>query len=212
MIISCPKCNSGFFVLPAQIGTTGRRVKCSKCKNIWHATITTDTIPKEDVIAQKPILNNVITGSNLPTIIPVTIPTFLYLLPVMFCFLISGTVWILYPEFSQRIGICGAMCSSKDMRVENVIYEYDKVTNKLKVEYSIVNRSNHKQKSPLVQVKVVDKHDVKLKSIIANPNEQRDIFIPPNKSIKAQAEFTSLSPESKYLEISLGSNMKFLFR
>jgi len=38
MILSCPACSSRFKVNADQIGVAGRKVKCAKCGNAWHAT------------------------------------------------------------------------------------------------------------------------------------------------------------------------------
>jgi predicted Zn finger-like uncharacterized protein len=36
MYITCENCNTVFIVTYEQIGEAGRKVKCSKCTNIWH--------------------------------------------------------------------------------------------------------------------------------------------------------------------------------
>ena len=36
MYITCPGCKTRFAVTAEQIGNNGRKVKCSKCFNIWH--------------------------------------------------------------------------------------------------------------------------------------------------------------------------------
>lgn len=46
MIITCPRCESSFNVDGNALGTTGRRVKCSKCSHLWHAL--PDTPPPEE--------------------------------------------------------------------------------------------------------------------------------------------------------------------
>lgn len=38
MILSCPSCSARFKVNADQIGLGGRKVKCAKCGNTWHAT------------------------------------------------------------------------------------------------------------------------------------------------------------------------------
>ncbi|MDX1917140.1 MAG: zinc-ribbon domain-containing protein [Rickettsiaceae bacterium] len=212
MIISCPKCSAGFYVLPAQIGTTGRRVKCSKCRNIWHASIPGHAIVKEDIIVQKTIISNSITGANLPTVIPIEISIMLYCLPFMLLGLILSTIWILYPDFTDKIGVCGSMCAGKNMRVENVIYELQESSNTLNVKYNITNAGSVAAVLPLVHIFVTDKHNVKLYSYVADPNAKGNISIKPGKSISAKTAFANMSPEAKFLNIELGSSVKFLFR
>ncbi len=212
MIISCPSCSAGFYVSPAQIGTTGRRVKCSKCKNIWHACIPRDALVKEDVIVQKSILNNIITGYNLPTVIPIEIHYILYIVPVIFSTLIMVTIWLLYPGLTDKVGICGTMCAGKNMKIENVIYDFDKSTNNLNIRYNITNIGDEKSPIPLVEIFLSDKHKVKLTSLTADPNKLGSMVLSPGKSISAKTAFAQISPEAQYLQIRLGSYMKFLFR
>lgn len=50
MIIGCSECGTRFVVAPAAIGKDGRRVKCSKCNNIWFQ----EPAPKDHEIIPDP--------------------------------------------------------------------------------------------------------------------------------------------------------------
>jgi predicted Zn finger-like uncharacterized protein len=208
MIISCPNCNAGFFVSPAQIGATGRRVKCSKCKNVWHATVPHDAIPKEDILAQR-LVQNVVTGANLPAVIPIKIGYFLYSAPPAFLMMILLTIWILYPSFGREIGICGSMCIENGVRIEDISYDFEKISNKVIVEYSIANRTKSRTKVPLVRLNLTDNENITLRSVKA---EGKGLILEPNTSVRAKTEFNSISPNSRFVNISLGSTIKFWFR
>lgn len=210
MIISCPKCNAGFFVSPAQIGAAGRRVKCSKCKNIWHAIVQEDSMPKKEVVAER--INEepaYVSGTNLPAIIPVKIHPILYAAPIALIKLIIVTLWIFFPTLTSKVGLCGPLCLDKNTRIEDVIYNYEQEQKKIIVEYSISNHSSEKISVPTVQLKLMDSKDETLRTVYA---DGKGLSIDPNNSIKARTEFSDVTQDSKYIQISLGNQIKFWFR
>lgn len=46
MILSCPSCGARFRTGAQTLGETGRKVRCAKCKHVWHAT--RDQAERED--------------------------------------------------------------------------------------------------------------------------------------------------------------------
>ena len=49
MILNCPNCSARFIVPPQAIGPGGRRVRCARCLNIWHAEFdqeNTEIVPE----------------------------------------------------------------------------------------------------------------------------------------------------------------------
>lgn len=207
MIISCPKCNSGFFVAPAQIGSTGRRVKCSKCKNIWLATIDHEIAAHEEVVVQR-IDTTMVSGSNLPAIIPIKIPSLLYFVPLIFLFLISFTTYVFYPEITLKFGVCGPMCTEKGIMVQDVVYDFERISSKFSIEYSVANHTNTRKTIPIVQVTL---HDAgrKIKRIYKT---DKPIVLEPNSSLRNKLDFSNVSPHTKYAKIMIGSSIKFWFR
>ncbi len=209
MIISCPKCNSGFFVSPAQIGATGRRVKCSKCKNIWHATL-----PEENFLSQQILVERIehqikVPGANLPAVIPVKISKILYAAPGILTLLIFMTIWMFFPSFTSKIGMCGSMCIDEGMRIENIHHSYNQLNQNVTLEYSIANRTSEKQKIPLVELKLLDKSGGVLRKAYT---ENAGLEIAPNTIIKGKAQFDMVSPNAEKVMISLGSRLKFWLR
>ena len=73
MYIACPNCKTKFMVLPDQIGEFGRRVKCSKCNNVWHQKL--DVSYAFEPITMTPIMQNMQMGRgvNLPALLPITL-------------------------------------------------------------------------------------------------------------------------------------------
>ena len=92
MYISCPKCDTNFTVLPEQIGNFGRKVKCSKCGHIWHQKLTSDLELKDSYnIIPNLQRNNFGNGVNLPALLPIKIPKYLYITP----FILISTIIVL---------------------------------------------------------------------------------------------------------------------
>lgn len=48
MLISCPNCSTLFNVAPAEIGSAGRKVRCTQCSHIWMATLPSVDDADED--------------------------------------------------------------------------------------------------------------------------------------------------------------------
>lgn len=206
MIISCPNCSAGFFVSPQQIGEAGRRVKCSKCKNVWHATIDQNKIPNDEIIARRIQDQKYVSGSNLPAVIPIKIPNLLYYLPGVLLTLIIVSIFTLYPSMYNITGIYGPMNVPEGLKIEQVIHDFNKERNHVSVEYSVINRSNSPQKVPLVQLKLIDKDDNVLRTAYADGN---GMILEPNKMVRAKSEFNDVKSTSKFVEIALGSRLKF---
>jgi len=206
MIISCGKCNTGFFVSPAQIGPSGRRVKCSKCKHIWHASLPQYTVPKKDIIASRVEIDNSFNRANLPAIIPFSIPNALFIAPIALIMLISFTLWVFYPNFTSKIGLGSALSG---LIVEDIKYDYDESNKVIHVEYSLVNKSSTIEQVPLVQVKLLDKNDSEISKVYI---KEQGVQLNSGSSVVAEAEFTEVSEIPKTIEVSLGNLIKFWFR
>ena len=43
MIIDCPSCASAYHIARASLGENGRKLRCARCREVWHATPATDT-------------------------------------------------------------------------------------------------------------------------------------------------------------------------
>lgn len=206
MIISCPNCSAGFFVSPQQIGEAGRRVKCSKCKNVWHATIDENRLPNEEEISQSIKNQKYVSGINLPAIIPIKISNYLYALPPAFFFLIILTLYIFYPSFTSSIGVHGPLQTPKGLRIENIMHDNDRLNNKVTIEYSIANYSNKAQKVPFVQLKLIDENNNVIRTVYA---DGAGMTLAKNKVVMAKSEFNNVRESAKYVLLSLGSRFKF---
>ena len=77
MYIACPECDTKFVVTPQQIGKHGRKVKCSKCSHVWHQNLE-DNIRIEPVLTAPEAFTPLGNGVNLPALLPVKIPPYLF--------------------------------------------------------------------------------------------------------------------------------------
>ena len=208
MIISCPECSASFFVSPQQIGESGRRVKCSKCKHIWHATIETDAGVKEEIIAQRLTEHNEVTGANLPAIIPTKIPKFLYVAPFVLSFLIIATIWFFYPSITSKVAICGPLCSAEGVRIEDAIFDYNKDSGNVTLNFSIANRGKEEVEVPTAKIELIGADSKVMRAAKASGNSMK---LPANSSIKVTHVFSAISQKSQFIKISLGNTIKFWF-
>lgn len=215
MIIACPKCSAGFFVNPQQIGTNGRRVKCSKCQHVWNATIPLHSAAKEThehhfAVAER-VHKPIPAGSNLPAIIPVRVNPVLYAMPGIFALLIAITVWILYPTVTDALGVCGDMCIDRNLTLSNVDYQYDRISGVITVDYRVKNNATYDISLPKIRVNLHNDKD----SIIATSFYNESIKISPKQiSQNIRTVFREIDDKKaiKTASIALGSSSIFLIR
>lgn len=54
MRINCPNCSASFQVADGALGATGRKVRCARCGNVWHAMPFEEPEPEPDFEAMDP--------------------------------------------------------------------------------------------------------------------------------------------------------------
>lgn len=60
MQITCPHCTTSYAVDPAKFGATGRKVRCARCQEVWHAY-------PEEVAALTPAMEPAFASAAAPT-------------------------------------------------------------------------------------------------------------------------------------------------
>jgi predicted Zn finger-like uncharacterized protein len=146
MYIACPNCQTNFIIEPGLLQPNGRKLKCSKCRHIWHKDA-----PKASEIAakmQKNIVKRPIeTSYNLPVVIdspknwPIAgiILPFVLALIVFFIVIFNHILKTTDPKRGQGFFI-------------NVVKtEKNKQDNILLVKYKISNFSDHAKQIPYVR-------------------------------------------------------------
>lgn len=206
MYIACPSCDTKFVILPEQIGVGGRKVKCSKCGNIWHQLLK-DQCQVEPMITAnsenaKPIFGS---GINLPALLPIKIPQYLYILPLLLISLIIALSIILFPNI---FGI-QSLTKTNELSIKDVRVENNKNVDKLIINYKIVNSSNYVRAMPLVRIRLLDEKKRIIKSHIDN---QTNVNLAPKQYISIKTEFNSLPPSTEQVDITLGNKIDFILR
>jgi hypothetical protein len=192
-------------VLPDQIGEFGRRVKCSKCNNVWHQKL--DVSITFEPISMTPIMHNMQMGRgvNLPALLPIKIPQYLYFLPIL---LISLILFLSVILFQDTFGIPSILTigqpSITDVHINN-----NKDDAKIILSYKVINFSDNEVKMPLVRIRLFDKKHNMLKSHIV---DQTQILLAPKQYLNIKTEFPSAPKSAQQVEITLGNKLDFILR
>lgn len=207
MYIACPKCATTFTVLPEQIGPLGRKVKCSKCLTVWHQRLE-DQVRVEPVLSP-PLASSKMTpmgnGVNLPALLPIKLPVYLYISPPILLALIIFLSVILFPDF---FGV-RTLTKYKELSVEDIHIENKKEDNRIIVSYKIMNSSDHAVVMPLVRVRLLDKGSNILKYHVA---DQTGVALAPSQYVSIKTEFVSPPLSTKLVDVTLGNRLDFLLR
>ncbi|MEQ9116152.1 MAG: zinc-ribbon domain-containing protein [Rickettsiales bacterium] len=148
MIIKCSRCYTNYRIDPSQLKPFGKKVKCTKCSNVWFETYREE---KEEIIIPDAIPSN----SSLPVVVTNYIPIWLKFLPVMFfCMIIMSSTFFYqkeivkaYPglnEFYDLIGIP----DTEDLKLEDIAVKYR--NNTAEISGIIKNISSQKRITPKI--------------------------------------------------------------
>lgn len=205
MYIACPECNAKFVVTPEQIGQQGRKVKCSKCAHIWHQKL--DNSARIEPIISAPIAETTPLGNgvNLPALLPVKIQPYLYALPAL---MISLIIFMLVMLFPNKLGFDSLLNNDK-LSIKDIKIENNKEIDKITVSYKVFNNSSKTVKMPLVRIRLFDKSDRVLKSLI-DDHTNVDMF--PGQFIQVKTEFVPASPLTESIDIMIGNKIDFILR
>jgi predicted Zn finger-like uncharacterized protein len=207
MYIACPKCDTNFMVLPEQIGNFGRKVKCSKCAHIWHQKLTSQLkmeplVMNFDNSYTPPVIGN---GVNLPALLPIKIPEYLYFLPFILIGLIITLSVILFPNI---YGIDSALNHPK-LNIKDIHVESQKELGKVIISYKVMNSSPKNIQMPLVRIRLIDKNSRPVKSYV---EDKTSVTLLPNQYVNIKTEFVAVPASTKNIDITLGNRLDFILR
>lgn len=205
MYIACPECDTRFVVTPEQIGKHGRKVKCSKCSYIWHQRLDNNLRiePVLEPVAVKftPLGN----GVNLPALLPIKIPAYLYGLPVL---LIGMIIFMILILFQEALGI-NSVLNNKDLSIRDLQITNNKELGKIIVNYKVLNSSNKNVTMPLVRIRLFDKDNRVIKSKI---DDYSKINLSPSQNVSINTEFAPAPQSTENIDIMIGNKLDFILR
>lgn len=208
MHISCPKCNTRFVLLPEQLGLSGRKVRCSQCNTIWHQERIQpiSSVNKEDLMLERLMTTNRNTtfaqGVNLPALLPIKIPFYLYGTPVALVVAICMLAFVLFPDYFGLKPSTFYLHKIKDIHIEQ-----SRDIGKITVNYKILNTSKANVKTPLVRVRLLDVNNAVLKSHIV---DHSNIMLTSGQYLAIKTDFTVPRDKAKKVDIMVGSRLDFI--
>jgi predicted Zn finger-like uncharacterized protein len=203
MYIACPECDTKFVVTPEQIGKHGRKVKCSKCFHIWYKKLDEDVRIEPALTA--PVTSTTLgNGVNLPALLPMKIPPYLYMMPVVMIGLIIFMLIILFPD---NLGF-ESLLNSDNLSIKDVQIVKQQDIEKITVSYKVHNTSLKDVKMPLVRVRLFDKNNRVLKSL----TDYHTNIISPNQFLQVKTEFMPVPPSADNIDIMMGNEVDFILR
>lgn len=215
MYLSCPACYTSFVVTAEQIGPNGRRVRCSKCNHGWFASpiIKKETGP---IPVQKysPIIPDRVgsttekfkPGVNLPALLPINIPLYLYIAPVLLAAAIIFSSMVL---FQDKLSFMGLLGTSDNLSVHDINIEYDKEMGNIVASYKIVNMSPEFVSVPQIRIRLLDGKHRTLKSHVASNTNST---LAPKQYVTIRTNFADAPPNVQFIDISLGNKLDFILR
>ncbi|MDP4709460.1 MAG: zinc-ribbon domain-containing protein [Rickettsiaceae bacterium] len=204
MYIACPECDTKFVVTPEQIGKHGRKVKCSKCSHVWHQKLE-DNIRIEPVLTVPEAAIPLGNGINLPALLPIKIPPYLFAMPVLMVGLIIFMLAMLFPN---KLG-ADSLLNSNEVSIKSMQIVHEKDIDKITVNYKVHNASLKDIKMPLVRIRLFDKNNRVLKSRI---DDRTNIDMSPDQLIQVKTEFVPAPPSVDSIDIMIGNKIDFLLR
>ncbi|MCC8417949.1 MAG: zinc-ribbon domain-containing protein [Rickettsia endosymbiont of Bryobia graminum] len=225
MNITCPNCDASFMVPKEQLGTIGRRVKCSKCLSTWYQLVDApiDNQPQNIENNQQTLsttnsnadLNKMTSnenpiylskGTNLPVLLPLNISHHSNIVPIL---LASISLLLLFILFHDKFNILPKFYNNNLLVIDNIQTAQNTNTKQIKISYRITNNYNYNITIPLTKIRLLDKKNVPVKSYIL---EQKDIKLSPKQYIEISTNLDSVPTLSDSLDIMLGNNLDFILQ
>ena len=213
MYIKCPSCTTSFVVTAAQIGPKGRRVRCSKCNNGWFVEAQIEE-PVQHVAEPASIIPDRVGGTNysflpgvnLPALLPINIPLYLYILPTILSIAIIFSCMVLFQDKLSFLGLSG---TSDNLSVHDINIDYNRKDGAIIASYKIVNAAQQFVPVPLIRIRLLDKDHRPLKTHIThNPN----VDLAPKQYVGIRTNFADAPPNVEFIDIALGNRLDFILR
>ena len=241
MFITCQNCNTNFIIDPNQLGDQGRKVKCSKCQNVWyhkitsneniisnirstdnntfHSNSTEDSIIEDNNI-NKPDPNNISStiytdirhGINLPVKIN-TKPQNHYTWQQFFLNFFTLLLFIV------NISLIYLLSNYNDLIKKDSLFDFIKIS---QVGYFVDPFSNnfiikYQLKNTALKPLIAPFIDIQLldkdkKLISSHIDYWSNLRLPPSNTVNINTEFYSIKQNVGYVNITFGNRIYFLIK
>ncbi|RYE06033.1 MAG: hypothetical protein EOP33_02180 [Rickettsiaceae bacterium] len=213
MYITCHQCKTSFVVSIEQIGTNGRKVKCSKCDYIWYQEPPAlSTSSSETSNHNHDIVNSLYAHKefydheyNLPALLPTKSSAKRNIMSIVLVFLVIILVTLLYQNNWQS----NYVITTTGLNVNNVQVKKQEEVGKITISYCIINNSNKELEIPLVKIRLLDKNNHVVKTYI---NDKKLGIIKSGQSIGFEQEFTISIDIIKNVSITLGNKLDLILK
>lgn len=200
MYITCSNCQTTFIVSDKQIGVEGKRVKCSKCSYIWYQKLDFNNIESSTV--QTDISPNNISSGDMLIKVPALLPKKSNKKSVLFCILWSAIIFCIFIIFFGNNFF--SQYSTSDIR--NVIIKNNSNEKALRVTMELNNKYVYKIATPQLRIRIIDKDFRVIEEHISNNMAK----FTQKEIVRIDTTIPNIS-HAKYLDISIGSRLGFLF-
>jgi hypothetical protein len=143
-------------------------------------------------------------GVNLPALLPIKIPSYLYGLPVFLIGMIIFMTITLFQDFFELHSVF----NDKDLSIRDLQITNNKELGKIIVNYKVLNSSTNNIKMPLVRIRLFDKNNRVINSRVDNHS---DINLSPSQNISISTEIP-VPPSTENIDIMLGNKLDFILR
>ncbi|MGC0371401.1 MAG: hypothetical protein DGJ47_000090 [Rickettsiaceae bacterium] len=208
MYITCPECDTKFSIDEEQLGSKGRKVKCSTCQNVWHQMKEEKKVKDEEALTPKPLLQKkpeLEKGVNLPVVMQEKTNSHPYQFPIIMIGLIVILMVILFPINSYQ----QSFFKARSLQVKHISVDKDLEQGKLVVSYKIKNNSSQNIQVPLVRVRLLDENNKVIKTAT---DDHSKITLSASKSISVKTEFKPIPKASKSIDVTVGNQLDLLLK
>ncbi len=232
MSITCPNCNTSFIVSNDQIGTLGRKVKCSKCQHIWYQKfdLPTPSITSENTesnqndVATNNIripssednkiainsLDNLIYSNHNATLSPLLPSNGTSPINIISILLINLIFLLLFILFYEKFSLLALpKIEGKKVIIENIYTKQGTINNQLKISYRLTNLDNRNILIPLTRVRILDKQHLPVKSYIL---DQQNIKLLPKQHIDITTTLENIPVTGSSIDIMVGNSLDFILQ
>lgn len=198
MIVKCSRCHTNYRINPEQLKPFGKKVKCTRCSNVWYETYREE---RESIIIPEAIPSH----SSLPVVVENYIPIWLKFLPVMFlCMIIMSSLFFYQRdivkynpklnEFYDMIGIP----DTEDLRLKDVSVKFSNRT----AEISGIINNNSEQKRIVPKI-IISVSDASGKSNSIEIIELQKSYLEPHQTKSFSRTINNIAEKSEFVTISL---------